>query len=625
MRVCGQCAEVYDEGVAHCPMCEVSLEPWVDTGRPTMKRIDRPLPLQPAETAPLPDTQSGRPAPVAATPIAGMPQDWEAETEIAPDSPGDERLLGGRYRLAKQLGVGGFGAVYEAEDERLHKRVAVKILSPKIAHNEQALARFRLEAIAASQVGHEGIIDVTDFDRDDDGSYFIAMEFLDGCDLADTIERDGGGRGLDTVRAMRIAVQVSDALAAAHAEGIIHRDLKPANIYITRRKRGGDRVKVIDFGISKVMHAELGGGNLTNTGQILGTPYYMSPEQAGSNDKVDGRCDVYSLGVILYEVFTGRRPFDGRTFLELITAHMTRDPVAPSTWASLPPELDAIVLRAMAKDPCRRYPTMAAMHDALCEALDALGGTEAPRATTAPPARAEREPAESGSSLLSSTLGSSSGHLLQGSTAVSESRLRGPLIAGGLAAVAVFTVLLFMLGNRGDEEPETQRNTGAESLETRAAVPSPVSAPETQSPTADRAPSLRAPVEPAQPSYVEVRSTPTATLYVGGKRVGRTPQQVRLDPGQPADIRLSRKGYDSLERSVNADDGPTLALELERESKPTPPERTTSRRTASARESEPVGVEVIDLEAPRPRSDAKTPAKKPKPKVDEPVVVPMLD
>lgn len=282
--------------------------------------------------------------------------------------PAHERVLGGRYALKRKLGEGGFGIVFEAEDERLGKRVAIKMLAPRLANQAAALERFRREAMAAGRIGHEGIVNVTDLDQDPDGTYFVAMEYLSGTDLASAIGRDGP---FSPVRALVIAIQAARALAAAHGKGILHRDLKPGNIFLIRTDFRDDYVKIIDFGMSKLTIHTLDSATLTGPGQIIGTPYYMAPEQA-LDEVVDGRADVYALGGILYEMLTGGPPFAGSTYLEIVYKHLKEEPEPPSRGGSrlnIPTALDHLVLRTLAKRPADRYQSMDVLADAMLDLL----------------------------------------------------------------------------------------------------------------------------------------------------------------------------------------------------------------------------------------------------------------
>jgi len=219
-------------------------------------------------------------------------------------------MLQGRYRIIRPLGVGGMGAVYEAEHVKIEKRVVVKCLHPELARREIVVKRFHREALAAAQIGHENIIDVSDLGQLDDGSVFMVMEYLEGCDFAELIYREGPQ---PIGRVAHIMTQICEALAAAHEKGIVHRDLKPENIFITDRHKDSFFVKVIDFGISKFVDAaNLASGKLTKTGVLIGTPWYMSPEQIDGNLDIDHRTDIYALGVILYNALTGRHPLRSR-------------------------------------------------------------------------------------------------------------------------------------------------------------------------------------------------------------------------------------------------------------------------------------------------------------------------
>ena len=264
-------------------------------------------------------------------------------------------VLADRYRVERKLGEGGMGSVYLAMHEAIGKRVAIKCLNSEFAMHGQVVERFKREARAATAAGNEHIIDVTDMGELPSGSPFIVMELLDGIELGDLLDQKGP---LPIGRSVRIVRQVCDALAAAHAKGIVHRDLKPENIFLVRRKANPDFVKVLDFGISKFTEpAAIGGGkNLTATGMTMGTPHYMSPEQAQGLAGLDHRTDIYALGVILFEMLAGQRPFDAETFPLLVVMIVTQD--APSVRAlrpDVPFELDVILQRCLAKDAANRF------------------------------------------------------------------------------------------------------------------------------------------------------------------------------------------------------------------------------------------------------------------------------
>ena len=260
------------------------------------------------------------------------------------------------YRIVEQLGAGGMGVVFKAQDSRLERAVALKFLPEQLAQQPQALERFRREARAASALNHPGICTIYDI-GEQDGRAFIAMEFIDG----ETLRSHIHGKALPAEELLELGIQIAEALDAAHAEGIIHRDIKPANIFVTKR----GRAKVLDFGLAKLVpkgvaiaDADSGGDTSTSTsiaGIISGTPSYMSPEQV-RGDALDARTDIFSLGLVLYEMATGRQAFGSGTGGAIIEAVLTRPPVSVrSINPEIPPALEAIIEKALHKDREQRY------------------------------------------------------------------------------------------------------------------------------------------------------------------------------------------------------------------------------------------------------------------------------
>jgi serine/threonine-protein kinase len=264
------------------------------------------------------------------------------------------RILGTRYRVLSRLGEGGMGTVYLCEHAVLGRRYAVKVLRPDLADDPEIAERFRNEAIAASRIGGDHVVDVVDFGVEEDGALFYVMEALDGRSLGAIVSEEGP---LEVDRALGLLGQVCRALAAAHDREVVHRDVKPDNVFVVRRADGAEQAKVIDFGISQVS-VDPGGERLTRTGTIIGTPEYMAPEQA-AGEPVDHRADVYALGVLAYEILTGTLPILAHTPVATLVAHQTRAPEPPShRRPSVPSEVDALILRALAKRPADRPQTM---------------------------------------------------------------------------------------------------------------------------------------------------------------------------------------------------------------------------------------------------------------------------
>jgi serine/threonine-protein kinase len=291
-----------------------------------------------------------------------------------PSPPTDDPLIGKvlseRYRIIRKIGEGGMGAVYQAEHALIEKKIALKILFQDLTRRPDLIARFLQEAKSASRIGHENVIDISDFGQSLEGLVFIAMEYLDGQDLGKTLKQTGA---MDWQRTRPILMQIAKGLRAAHGNGIIHRDMKPENVYLTQREGRPDFVKVLDFGIAKIINADEGGGPaLTQTGMIFGTPEYMSPEQAQGSPP-DHRVDVYAVGCIMYHMLTGQVPFTADNFMGILTKHLLEAPVPPRKRRpdlDIMPEVEAICLRAMEKDRDKRFADM----DALYRALGAAGG-----------------------------------------------------------------------------------------------------------------------------------------------------------------------------------------------------------------------------------------------------------
>ena len=351
-------------------------------------------------------------------------------------------LLGGRYQIERLLGEGGMGAVYLAEHTHMRKRFAVKVLHPEMGRLAEVVARFEREAMAAANMEHPNVAGATDFGKLEDGSFFLVLEYVEGTSLRDLIAK---GR-IELSRALHIVRQIASALSRAHALGIVHRDVKPENIMLVKRDGDSDFVKMLDFGIAKVPIGEIDGGRgqgetLTQLGMVYGTPQYMAPEQA-LGQPVDARADLYALGVMMFEMITGKRPYQHENKVTLLGMHVAAPIPSMSERApeaNVPPDVEAIVTRLLAKDSALRFPSA---RD-LVEALDAVG----------PSSSAALLPTQltthaSGNPRLTSLVGAS----LRGALGAAPSWARsGRAVALGtlLGAVALVAVVVAAMGRRG--------------------------------------------------------------------------------------------------------------------------------------------------------------------------------
>jgi serine/threonine-protein kinase len=363
----------------------------------------------------------------------------------------------GNYRITAKVGEGGMGVVFLAEHPVIARRAALKAIHPDFEPSAEVVARFVNEARLISQIGHEHIVDVTDFGRTPEGDFYFIMEYLAGEALADTIQRDGA---MPLERALSIAAQIADALGASHARGVVHRDLKPENVFLIPRSGTRDFVKVLDFGLAKLMS----GDAKTQAGPaspIMGTPYYMSPEQCEGLSGIDGRADVYALGCILFEMLTGSVPFGGESSGEILAKQLTtRAPAARRFVAGLPEAVDVILQRALAKDPADRYQSMTELRLALLApgivAPPAVGedisagirGAQLTASEAPAPRTRARTTFREAAGAFASTPG----------VPVARPRGRGRAWIGGLAAAAA---LVALFAGRGAPAPTAARAAAA--------------------------------------------------------------------------------------------------------------------------------------------------------------------
>ena len=408
----------------------------------------------------------------------------------------------GGYRVIKKIGEGGMGKVYIAEHELLGKKVAIKVLLPEHSQNPELVQRFFNEARAATRINHPGIVEIYDFGHDQDGSAYIVMEALRGESLGARLERE---RVLSPEATVRLVKHLAGALGEAHRQGIIHRDLKPDNIFVVPDPDvpGGERTKILDFGIAKLAEGTSAGVK-TRAGVVIGTPTYMAPEQFRGAGEVDHRADIYALGAVVYEMLTGRPPFVADGLVGLMQMHMFEAPPPPRGLVpAISPALEQVVLRALAKRPEDRQATV---EELATELAAAVGGAEVP--VTAAPAGAKTIVQPPPRRAPDTTLGGAAGHAISIPPAAPRHRARW-LAAGGLGIAGL--VAGVVLAVRGGSEPA---EPAAPPLPDAPAEPAGSVFDAAPAPPPDAAPIDAAPIDAAPPSDGAVDAPPDAAAPV---------------------------------------------------------------------------------------------------------------
>jgi len=481
-----------------------------------------------------------------------------------PDDPMIGTLAAGRYRIQKLLGEGGMGQVYLAEHVAIEKRVALKVLRAEFAAKGEIVTRFQQEAISASRIKHPNVLDVFDFGQLENGRFFLAMEFLEGNDLADELAKR---RVLSVASGIRIAMQMCRALAAAHESGVVHRDMKPENVFLQRTADGEEIVKIVDFGIAQLRSkdAEVAQPKrrLTRTGMIFGTPEYMAPEQA-SGKHADPRSDIYSVGIIMYEMFTGAVPFTGDTFLGVLAKHLS-DPTPQLTEIcpeiAISSSLQAVIMRALEKDPTVRYQTMLEFAQAISASSDAAALGYRPKAPTPsedPGAFAVHAPGTPTQSQFSAATPTPAGSLVRvgrgrdteaaraetliGAEASARSptlRSKNGLVAAVLALVALGGAGAWFLSHRGAPARATAETPSA------LAAAAPAAPPAASLPVTQTAPSAsEAAVTPSVNIHLAVATEPSGALLLknGFQVCDQTPCEVLATPAETVEFQAVKGG-----------------------------------------------------------------------------------
>lgn len=467
-----------------------------------------------------------------------------------------------RYEVEKILGEGGMGVVYRCKHTIIGKKVAMKVLRADLARNQEVTERFLNEAKSASSIGNPHIIDISDFGRLPDGSTYFIMEYLEGQTLSALVD-EGGPVPIE--RLVHIAEQLAEGLYAAHQAGIVHRDLKPDNIFLVERG-GRDFVKILDFGIAKASRTE---GKLTQAGQVFGTPHYMSPEQAAGTP-IDHRADIYSLGVILYEMASGRVPFDADNFMGILTQHMYKSPVPIRSLLpepqDVPPGVEAIILKCLSKRPEQRYATMRDLHADLVKAREGQIPDAVKELLSRSSFALPRDYFETGP--------------LRSLVSTQDGRAPWPLYLGLGAVAGVLVLLGVVFARSGDPQPEPQvsaapdtRMAAQQALPSSGATSSPTPAPSPAAVSAAPAPA------PARKQVVLAVAPLDAHVHRGEEDLGTSPVLVELAEGETVTLRVSRKGYrEAIVKVDGSEQKLSVALE---------PERTVARPSASAKASAP--------------------------------------
>lgn len=540
---------------------------------------------------------------------ASLDEKIRAHLAEGPKKKGDPLIgerVGGRFLVTGKIGAGGMGAVYRARQEGMDRDVAVKVLLGELVDNETVLRRFTLEALAVSRLRHPNTIQIFDYGQTAQGNPYIAMEFLEGQTLHELLRNE---RPLPIRRALRIMGAVAASLAEAHGKDIVHRDLKPENIFLTRVDGNPDFVKVLDFGVAKLRdNNDDNQGTLTQAGSIFGTPRYMSPEQCSALP-VDGRSDLYSLGVMLYEMVVGHAPFLSDQPLSLLLAHVNDPPPPPSAECpddAIPAEVEELVLALLEKAPQDRLQRAEELSRLCHEIADALPADFDARVSTADAERlGVRLPSEH--TLQVPTRRELGAHgnsptLVQGQTVPMPSKGAGKL----LVAVAVF--LLAVLA-------------GAAWIWLQPVEP----------PQPVLSPAIAAPLPPLAPDMARITlvSTPVgATVMRGEDALGTTNLTIDRPKGAPAETwKLVLKDFQTRNVTVSFADSRILTFSLEPLVAPTAPPLVASPLPALVAKPRPKIAGAPQVVPPAPTTAPAKPepvikpveAAKPEPPKPEPV------
>lgn len=452
----------------------------------------------------------------------------------------------GNYRVSKLLGEGGMGVVYLAQHPVIGRKVAIKLLHAVLARDQDIVSRFFNEARAIHMIAHENIVEILDFGQTTDGQPYFIMEFLEGESLSEVVSR--GAMPPDQVAV--IGSQMCRALGAAHAKGIVHRDLKPHNVQMITKADGSPLVKILDFGVAKILASPDGAQSVkTRTGSLMGTPLYMSPEQCKGAGALDHRTDIYSLGVMLFEMLAGRPPFTAEGVGELFAKHMLEEAPQLTEFAPhVPPYMAAAIMRSLQKEPRDRFESMEEFRKALVGEVKLAGAP-----ARAPGTRPSLLSTQALSPKASTTLSSASSEI-DGDLAPPQRSWKVPAVVGGLAAAGIVAFLVIPKGHQETPAPVT------------AAMPAPAPTPIAPAPIAPPAPktvTLRFEADPAGAHLIAKKD---------GKDLGEIPLELQLPKGNDSsDYLFKLAGYRDVSLTAKPNANRTLHVSLEKVAAPTPP------------------------------------------------------
>ena len=530
-----------------------------------------------------------------------------------------------KFHVLRRIGRGGMASVYLGEHELIGTKAAIKVLLPVYCQDAKIVNRFFNEARAAGAIKHPGIIEIYDFGHHESGTAYIIMEYVEGESLSKRLKRLGH---LSVGQALSVMRHTASCLSHAHAAGIIHRDLKPGNIMFSADADvpGGERVKLLDFGIAKLLDTESGEEHATRAGAVLGTPSYMAPEQSGDSSAVDHRADLYALGCVGYEMLCGQPPFPGNGVGELLVAHRTQ-PVPPmrNHNPNVPESTENLIRHLLEKEAANRFQTAPEVVEVIDSLLaqsglslsTATGRTSPNESVPYPPPSTRTGPgtgpyphysSQPGSAPQHGSLpqhGSSSQHGSQpgqihrgdphaaglrdsqvgankppslagyesrvSPTRVGSSRLAWPILGGLLLAGAAAVTIVYLNRSQAEPEPSTNVSGNARAIDAGTGPDQTV----TVSAIADASPSsnprdaavTNASIDAAVETKrsIKLRSKPRAFVFRDGKKLGRTPFQIELLPRETAELSFRARGYRDLERLVSGDGKPIERIVLKRE------------------------------------------------------------